>query len=264
MESSSNGSLWIFSAFWRARVYSWLTGVVRGYFTVARWDKAVWQQGLCTWEAEGSLWLLPSVRCRRPSRDLHTSIPAEICTPLCGQLAPFCTHQPGSLVVWWHLASSRSCSIWLEAIPRGWDWLPERGAVLGGTGSPLGVRTSCSQMMGARAAKPCWWPLLLPTEQLGGWGRSRPQRRAAWCCLYSAVPAAGRQHPLGILTQGRGISGCRKGKESLGRTRTVSSCGSVSGRLHLVARLVLKLLRSWEWSKEHPLHPPCPAGLRPL
>lgn len=92
---------------------------------------------------------------------------------------------------WWHLASSCSFSIWLEAIPRGWDWLPERGAVLGGTGSPLGVRTSCSQVMGARAAKPCWWPLLLPTEQLGGWRRRRPQRRAAWCCLCSAVPAAG-------------------------------------------------------------------------
>lgn len=85
------------------------------------------------------------------------------------------------------------------------------------------------------------------------------------CCWHAAArPSVGRQHPLGILAQGRGTSGCRKGKEELGRTRTVSSCGSVSGKLHLVARLVLKLLRSWEWRNEHPLHPSCPAGLRPL
>lgn len=193
---------------------------------------------------------------KHPSRDLHALVwPA-------GTFLHTPAWQPGGLValglvtLLLHLAGGNSPRVGLAA--------RETGAVLGGTGSPLGVRTSCSQVMGARAAKPCWWPLLLPTEQLGGWGRSRPQRRAAWCCLYSAVPAAGRQHPLGILTQGRGISGCRKGKESLGRTRTVSSCGSVSGRLHLVARLVLKLLRSWEWSKEHPLHPSCPAGLRPL
>lgn len=132
MESSSNGSLWIFSAFWRARLYSWLTGVVRGYFTVARWDKAVWQQGLCTWEAEGSLWLLPSVRCRRPSRDLHRSIPAEICTPLCGQLAPLCTRQPGGLValglvtLLLHLAGGNSPRVGLAARERssfGGYWL---------------------------------------------------------------------------------------------------------------------------------------------